>query len=348
MFTARKRSFNWMSKLLLFLLGAALAPAVGCGTDAACKRFAGVALGTTYSIVACCCCCDTTLQGEVEELMRRVEKSLSVYDEESVISKVNRNEDAVLDSFFIECFEVAKEVSRHTGGAFDVSGAPLFAAWGFGANEHGAPPTRQQIDSLKLLCGMDKLAIVNNRLVKSDPRAQLNANAVAKGYTVDVVAHFLESKNVTGYLVEIGGEIRCGGAKPNGDKWAVGIDSPRDGNFTPGADLAGKVKMSDRAMATSGNYRRFYMSNNKKIPHTINPATGYPVDNNMLSATVIAGSCAAADAYATAFMVMGIDSAKAVLSRCSEMEGFLIFSEQQQLKTYATPKFMEWLITNNF
>jgi thiamine biosynthesis lipoprotein len=333
-----------MNRLLLFLLGATLASATGCSTEEPCKRFTGVALGTTYSIIVCGSG-DTLRAEELVELMQRVEKSLSIYDEESIISKVNRNEDVALDSYFIECFEVAKEVSRQTNGAFDISGAPLFAAWGFGANEHGTPPTRQQIDSLKQLCGMDKLSIVNNRLVKSDARAQLNANAVAKGYTVDVVARFLEGKNVTGYLVEIGGELRCGGMKPNGDKWTIGIDSPRDGNFTPGADLASKVEMSDRAMATSGNYRRFYMSNNEKIPHTINPATGYPAGNNMLSATVVAGSCATADAYATAFMVMGVDSAKAVLSRNRELEVFLIFTGQQQLKTYATPKFQEWLIT---
>ncbi|MDR1416985.1 MAG: FAD:protein FMN transferase, partial [Prevotellaceae bacterium] len=231
---------------------------------------------------------------------------------------------------------------------FDISGSPLYAAWGFGANKRLAPPTQQQVDSLKQLCGMSKFSIANNRLVKSDPRAQLNANAVAKGYTVDVVARFLESKNITCYMVEIGGEIRCSGVKPNGDKWTIGIDSPKDGNFTPGDDLASILEISDMAMATSGNYRQFYMSGDEKIPHIINPATGYPARNSLLSATVAAASCAAADAYATAFMVMGVDSAKALLDRSRELEGFLIFSEQEQLQTYATPKFKDWLIKNKF
>ncbi|MDR0414999.1 MAG: FAD:protein FMN transferase [Prevotellaceae bacterium] len=334
-----------MKRLLFFLLGAAFTLAAGCSVDSACRRVTGVALGTTYTIVACGgdSIGGDTLQGEVEALMRRVEKSLSIYDKESIISKVNRNEDVALDSYFIECLEVARQVSEQTGGAFDVSGSPLYAAWGFGAGEHSTPPTQQQVDSLRRLCGMDKFAVVDSRLVKSDPRVQLNANAVAKGYTVDVVARFLEGRHVDGYMVEIGGEVRCGGQKPNGDRWTVGIDSPKDGNFTPGADLASVLEITDRAVATSGSYRRFYMSGSEKVPHIINPATGYPAHNSLLSATVVAGSCATADAYATAFMVVGLDSAKTLLDRNRELEGLLIFSEQQQLKIYATPMLKGWL-----
>jgi thiamine biosynthesis lipoprotein len=333
-----------MNKLLFLGFGMALASAASCGTEDSCLRFAGVALGTTYAIAYNGA---DTLQEEVEQLMRRVEKSLSIYDKESIISKVNRNEDVALDEYFIECLNVARQVSRQTNGAFDASASPLFAAWGFGAEERGAPPTQQQLDSLKALCGMDKFSVVNNRLVKADPRAQLNANAVAKGYAVDVVARFLESRSITGYLVEIGGEIRCGGLKPNGSGWTVGIDMPKDGNFTPGKSMAGIIEVSRCAVATSGNYRRFYMSRNEKIPHTINPATGRPAHNSLLSATVVAASCAVADAYATAFMVMGVDSAKALLSNHRELEAFLIFSEQQQLRTYATPKLKSWLIKNS-
>ncbi|MDR0711025.1 MAG: FAD:protein FMN transferase [Prevotellaceae bacterium] len=332
-----------MNKLLFFLLGIALIPAAGCSTDAAYLCFTGTALGTTYAIAYDGA---DTLQSEAEQLMQRVEKSLSIYDKESIISKVNRNEDVALDNYFVECFEVALQVNRQTNGAFDAGASPLFAVWGFGAKEHSAPPTQRQIDSVKQFCGMDKFAIVNNRIVKSDPRAQLNANAVAKGYAVDVVARFLESRNITAYLVEIGGEIRCSGVKPNGDKWVVGIDMPKDGNFTPGADMVGAIAISDRAVATSGNYRRFYMSNNGKVPHTINPATGLPAHNSLLSATVVAASCAVADAYATALMVMGVDSAKILLDNHQELEAFLIFSEQQQLQTYATPQFKKWLINN--
>jgi thiamine biosynthesis lipoprotein len=333
-----------MNKLPLFLLGMALALAAGCRTDVACPRCEGIALGTTYAVA---CSGADTLQDEVEQLLQRVEKSLSVYDEGSVISKFNRNEDVAPDSYFLECFEVAQQVSRQTGGAFDVSASPLFAAWGFGAEKHSTPPTQQQVDSLKQLCGMDKFSVVNNRLVKSDPRAQLNANAVAKGYAVDVVASFLESRGITGYMVEIGGEVRCGGAKPNGSRWTVGIDMPRDGNFTPGADMACAIEICHRAVATSGNYRRFYVSGNEKIPHTIDPVTGRPAHNSLLSATVVAATCAVADAYATAFMVMGVDSAKALLGRRRDLEALLIFAEQQQLRYYATPNFKKWLIENN-
>ncbi|MDR2813265.1 MAG: FAD:protein FMN transferase [Prevotellaceae bacterium] len=334
-----------MNKLSFFLLGVALALGGGCSADAAYPRIAGVALGTTYTVA--CAGADTLLQREVEQLMQRVEKSLSIYDKESVISRVNRNEDVALDGYFVECFEVARQASLQTHGACDAGASPLFAAWGFGATEHSTPPAQRQIDSLKQLCGMDKFAVVNNRLVKSDPRAQLNANAIAKGYTVDVVARFLESRSITSYLVEIGGEVRCGDVKPNGKKWTVGVDMPKDGNFTPGADMAGTIEISNRAVATSGNYRRFYVSDGTKIPHTIDPVTGRPAHNSLLSATVAAASCAVADAYATAFMVMGADSAKALLNRHRELEAFLIFSEQGQLRTYATPKFKSWLIQNN-
>ena len=333
-----------MKKLLFWGVGVALALAAGCGTDATCLRFAGVALGTTYTVAYSGA---DTLQEEVEQLMKRVEKSLSIYDKTSIISKVNRNEDVALDEYFVECFEVAQQVSRETNGAFDASASPLFAAWGFGAERHSEPPSQQQIDSLRALCGMDKFAVVNNRLVKADPRAQLNANAVAKGYTVDVVARFLESRNITAYLVEIGGEIRCRGLKPDGSAWTVGIDMPKEGNFTPGSSMAVTIKVSNCAVATSGNYRRFYVSRDEKIPHTINPATGRPAHNSLLSATVVAESCAAADAYATAFMVMGVDSAKTLLNRHPELEAFLIFAEQQEIRAYATPKFKSWLTQNN-
>jgi thiamine biosynthesis lipoprotein len=333
-----------MKKLLFLWLGIAPALAAGCSTEAPYLRLTGAALGTTYTVAYDAA---DTLQREVEQLMQRVEKSLSVYDKESIISKVNRNEDVVLDDYFMECFEVAQLVSRQTNGAFDAGASPLFDAWGFGAKEHSVPPAQQKIDSLKQFCGMDKFSVVNNRLVKSDARAQLNANAVAKGYAVDVVARFLESRNITSYLVEIGGEIRCGGLKPNGDEWIVGIDMPKDGSWTPGAAMASAIAVSDRALATSGNYRRFYVSNNEKIPHTINPATGRPARNSLLSATVVAATCALADAYATAFMVMGVDSAKVLLSRHQELEAFLIFSERQHLRAYATPQFKKWLIQNN-
>jgi thiamine biosynthesis lipoprotein len=331
-----------LGKLLFFLLGVALA-AAGCSADATgVRRFSGVALGTTYAVAYCGA--DTIRQSEVEQLLQRVEKSLSIYDETSVISKANRNEDVALDEYFVECFEVARQASRQTGGAFDAGASPLFAAWGFGAKKHTTPPTQRQVDSVMQFCGMDKFAVVNNRLVKADPRAQLNANAVAKGYAVDVVARFIEGRSITGYMVEVGGEVRCGGVKPSGSKWTVGIDMPREGNFTPGADVAAKIAISGCAVATSGNYRRFYVSRHGKIPHTINPATGQPARNSLLSATVVAPTCALADAYATALMVMGVDSAKAWLSGRPELEAFLIFAEQQQVGTYTTPKFKHWLI----
>jgi thiamine biosynthesis lipoprotein len=281
------------------------------------------------------------LQREVEALLARFDSSLSIYNPASIISKINRNEAVELDSFFLGCFSLAQKVNEQTHGAFDISAEPLFQAWGFGSKKQAAPPTAQQVDALMKFCGMDKFRVEGNLMVKTDPRARLSANAVAKGYSVDMVAQFLEGKGKSSYLVEIGGEIFCRGVNPKGQPWRVGIDRPTDGNLIPGNDLQAQVFLSHRGLATSGNYRKFYLHNGKKVAHTINPRTGYPANSNVLSATILAPTCGAADAFATACMVLGLDSAKLLLAAHPELDAYLVYaSDSSEFGSYATDGFV--------
>jgi len=265
----------------------------------------------------------------------QIDRSLSVYNPQSIISKVNRNEPVTVDSLFTAVFLRSREITAATGGAFDISASPLFNAWGFGfKNKENI--TQAKIDSLRQFCGMQHVRLEMGRIIKNDPRVTLNANAIAKGFGVDVVACFLEQFGITNYLVEIGGEVRCKGINRKGAPWTVGIDKPVDGNIFPGEDLQTKLHLTDRALATSGNYRKYYEEDGRKYAHTINPATGYPVEHNLLSATVLAADCMTADAFATAFMVLGLEGSKELLSRHPELDAYLIYEENGQLLGYAT------------
>jgi thiamine biosynthesis lipoprotein len=190
---------------------------------------------------------------------------------------------------------------------------------------------------------MDKLRIENRRVVKADPRMNVSMNAIAKGYAVDVVALWLDTKGITDYLVEIGGEIRCTGKNRKGELWMVSIDRPDDGNMVPGENIQAKVQFTDRAMATSGNYRNYYIEDGRKYAHTINPNTGYPVTHSLLSATVFAADCMSADAYATVLMVLGVEEAKTFLDRRPELDACLIYEENGLMKNWCTPAVQKML-----
>jgi thiamine biosynthesis lipoprotein len=286
----------------------------------------GFTMGTTYHIAY-----DTNsaenVETAVENLLTQLDYSLSVYNPQSVISKVNRNEPVAIDSFFTAVFRRSYEIYTATNGAFDISASPLFNIWGFGF-ERRAAVTPGKIDSLRQFVGMAHVRLDGDRVVKDDPRVTLNANAIAKGYGVDVIANFLEQSGSKNYLVEIGGEIRCKGANSEGEAWAIGIDRPVDGNMFAGENLQTVLRLSDRALATSGNYRQYYEENGKKYAHTIHPATGYPVTHHLLSATVLAADCMTADAYATAMMVVGLAGAQQLLAAHPELGAYLIYEEQ--------------------
>jgi thiamine biosynthesis lipoprotein len=302
-------------------------------------RIVGLAEGTTYSIIYSS---SHNYQQEIEALLAQFEASLSIYNPHSIISKVNDNEDVMLDSFFIECYRLSKYVNEQTDGAFDISASPLFEIWGFGNKKSGTPPSQAQIDSVIKFCGMHNVQLIDGKIVKSDPCLQLNCNAIAKGYSVDVVAQFFDNHNVANYMVEIGGEVRCKGVNAKGNTWTIGIDKPEYGNYDSGANLQTIIALSGKSIATSGNYRRFFETDGIKYPHTINPHTGHAVHSNLLSVSVVANSCALADAYATALMVMGTDSAKQFLALHSELEGYLIFADTaDNLQVYSTQGFAE-------
>ncbi|MDR0420931.1 MAG: FAD:protein FMN transferase [Prevotellaceae bacterium] len=292
------------------------------------------ALGTFYSITYF----DENgrnMQVEIDSIIDRFNMSLSAYNPNSILSKVNQNIETELDDCFKNVFFRAKYFYEITDGVFDISASPLFSAWGFGfGNREKITP--ELIDSLKQFIGMEKISVENDKIIKSDPRVNINANALAKGYAVDVVADFLLSQNIKDFLVEIGGEIVVRGKNRNGEKWKIGIDSPYDGNFNSGENLIYTVSLTDKAVATSGNYRQFYIEDGKKYAHTIDPVTGYPVQHSLLSATVIAADCMSADAIATSLMVMGMKKAKTFLTEYPEYQAYLVYEENGEYKTFST------------
>lgn len=243
-----------------------------------------------------------SLKPEIEAELAKFDDSLNPFKPTSIISKVNNNEEVVLDSFFINVFNRSQEVSGVSDGLFDITVSPLINAWGFGfKNIDNVTP--EMVDSLKAIVGYDKIQVENGRVIKSDPRVQINTSAIAKGYSTDVIADLLESYGVTDYMIEIGGEVTAKGVNDKGECWHIGIDKPIDDKAPVHRELQTIIKLCDKSMATSGNYRNFYVKDGKRYAHTINPKTGYPAESNILSATVIADDCMTADAYATVFML---------------------------------------------
>ena len=263
------------------------------------------------------------LQTEIEAKFQEFDASLSTFNMQSIISKINKNEDVEVDDFFIQMYDEAVQVSQNTHGAFDITVAPLINAWGFG---FGTKDRKETPDVAAILpyIGFHKISLQNQRLVKADPRMMLDASAIAKGQSADVIGELLESEGCEHFMVEIGGEIACKGLNPKGKKWQIGIDRPDEILFEEQRPLQTVLSLTDCGMATSGNYRQYYYRNGKKYAHTIHPVTGYPVDHNLLSATVVSSSSMRADAYATAFMVLGVDSSLAICNRLPDVACYLI------------------------
>ncbi len=300
--------------------------------------FSGFIQGTTYSIVY-----ENTpgldplsMKQNVENIFYNFDLSLSLYEDSSVLSKINRNETVIPDTFFIEVFKMSEEISRITGGLFDVTVGPLVRAWGFGPDDH-KNFTETKRDSLLRLVGMDKVSLVNGKVVKSDPGISLDFNAIAQGYSVDVICRYFDRLKIGTYLVEIGGEVRVKGGKA-GKPWKIGVDRPEDNNMIPGNELQAIISLRDKSLATSGNYRKFYVENGIKYSHTIDPRTGYPAKNQLLSATILADQCAMADGIATACMVMGRESSIDFIVR-NKLDAYLIYSDE-------SGNFQTWISEN--
>ena len=302
----------------------------------------GLIFGTVYNITYQY---DDDLKAEIDEELKKFDGSLSPFNDTATITRINRNEDIVPDTFFTNVFRRSMEISKETNGAFDITVAPLANAWGFGFKK-GAFPDSAMIDSLLEITGYTKVVLSEEgKVVKQDERMMLSCSAVAKGYAVDVIAQFLAKKGITNFMVDIGGEIVARGENPKKELWRIGINKPVDDSLSINQELQTVLNVTDVGIATSGNYRNFYYRDGKKYAHTIDPRTGYPVQHNILSATVVAKDCMSADAYATAFMVMGLEEAERFANAHPDIDACFIYTDGNgELQTYYT-KGMERFIT---
>lgn len=285
----------------------------------------GYIFGTTYNITYQCA---DDHKVDIEKVLADVDASLSPFNDTSIITHVNRNEDVVLDDFFLDVFRLALRINEDTEGAFDITVAPLVNAWGFGF-KNGVNPDEKVIDSLRQVVGLHKVKLEDGKVVKFDSRVMFDCSAIAKGYGVDVVANLLRKYGIKNFMVEIGGEVVTSGINPDRLPWRIGVTKPTDDSLSINNELQTIINVTDKAMATSGNYRNFYYKGGRKYAHTIDPKTGYPVQHSILSATVIADDCATADAYATSFMVLGLEKSKKVLERHPEMMVYFIYSDEK-------------------
>lgn len=288
------------------------------------QKNADLIFGTSYHITYQC---DSDLSRSIKAELMKVDRSLSPFNKQSIITAINQNEEVVPNQMFMDVYQMAMKVSQETDGAFDITVAPLVNAWGFGF-KNGIEPTQEQVDSLMEIVGFRKVSFENGKVRKSDPRMMLDCSAIAKGYGCDVVARLLRKRGVQNFMVEIGGEVVTSGLNEKRLPWKIGVTKPTDDSLNVGNELQTILNVTDRAMATSGNYRNFYYKGGKKYAHTIDPKTGYPVQHNILSATVLANDCATADAYATSFMVMGLERAQLILERHPELMAYFIYSDE--------------------
>lgn len=296
-------------------------------------RNKGSVFGTYYSITYRA---SQDFHGAIRDRLAAVDNSLSPFNKRSLITAINENRDTVADEMFTHVFNLAQEVSVKTGGAFDITVAPLVNAWGFGF-KNGIDVDSATIDSLRRYIGYNTVALIDGRVTKLFPQTMLDCSAIAKGYGCDAVAALLKENGVEDFLVEIGGEVVAQGCNPKGKNWTIGISKPVDDPTGNNRELQTAINASGKGMATSGNYRNYREVDGRKIAHTIDPRTGYPVNHSLLSATVIAKDCATADAYATAFMVMGIEEAMGICRNDSCIEAFLIYSDNNgTIKTAET------------
>ena len=307
------------------------------------KRNEGAVFGTFYHITYES---DKDLQKGIDSTLAEVDRSLSPFNKQSIITAVNNGEDVELNTMFTDVFMLAQKISKETEGAFDITVAPLVNLWGFGFKNINNV-NDATVDSLRQFVGMDKVSLTDGKVMKEHPETMLDCSAIAKGYGVDAAGLYLESMGVKNYMVEIGGEVRLRGNNPRSDLWAIGINKPVDDSLSTSTDIQQVVKATDIAMATSGNYRNFYVKGGKKYAHTIDPRTGYPVQHSILSSTVLAKDCATADAYATSFMVLGLDGAKKVLKAHPELRVFFILSKDDGTTEEWYSDNMKELLLNN-
>lgn len=324
----------WIILMVLTLLVSSCGPAKEKRED---QSFSGRTMGTTYSIH--CFPCQVEKK-DIDSLLVDVNLAVSTYIDTSLISLINSSRDSlieidtkgVLGQYFIDNLELSLEIFDLTSGAFDPTVMPLVNLWGFGFadRDRSTYPDSAKVDSVMSFVGMNYFGLLRTEkglfISKSHPLAALDFSAVAKGYGVDVVCEYLQDRGCPNYMVEIGGEVRCMGNSPRNDNWRIGINVPRPGAGTREITLLTPVV--NRALATSGNYRNFYKVEGRKVSHSINPGTGYPEINSLLSASIITETCARADALATSCMILGLERAKELIDRLDGVEAYLIFGDQ--------------------
>jgi thiamine biosynthesis lipoprotein len=301
-------------------------------------RFMGEAQGTYYSIIYF----DVQqrhFQLEVDSILNAFDQSLSLWVPNSLISRVNQSDSVIrVDPFFTDNFKIAKEVAAKTNGAFDPTVGNLTRAWGFGFDA-SKNVDKHIIDSILEFTGYQKVRIEDGYIMKDDPRISIDFNAIAQGYSVDLIGNFFEEHGIENYLVDIGGEVKAKGNKPDGAEWKIGIEKPAE-NKDDARDLKAVVLLKNKSIATSGNYRKFYEEDGIRYSHTINPKTGYPVQHSLLSVSVLADNTAIADAYATAFMVMGLEKASNFVNNDPSLDAFFIYTDEEgNYQTFMSDRF---------
>lgn len=335
----KKKLTVWQWAFLALLVGCTAWILGGNGSRPLPQESRGNIFGTYYTIKYEY---PEPLDSLILEELRGVDRSLSMFNPQSTIARINRNETVEADSNLAAVFALAQKISVRTSGAFDVTVAPLVNAWGFGLKNADSIST-DRIDSLLQYVGYEKVRLEQGRIVKQDARTMMDFSAIAKGYGVDQVARLFNARGIKNYMVEIGGEVVVRGKNPRGKKWSIEVIRPTD-NEVQSAEKKILLQLDSAAMATSGNYLRYYVKDGKRYAHTIDGRTGYPVQHSLLSATVVAADCATADAYATSFMVMGVEQTRRFLQAHPELSVYLIYSgEKGGLQTWFSPGMKKYL-----
>lgn len=328
------------SNILIVLLLAAFLPS--CSNQQPKIQLQGIAQGSYYAITYFDSA-NRNFQSEIDSIFRAVDASVSLWNDSSILSKVNRNEEVELDSIFIDNFIIAQEAARLSNGYFDPTISPLVAAWGF-SYKNGDSITPQLIDSLKALVDYRKIRLEDGRVLKENPSICLDFNAIAQGYTSDMIAKFLESKGVGNYLVDTGGEIVAHGCKPKNQPWVVGIEKPAK-NWDSERIVQTRIALCDKGLVTSGSTRKYVERNGHRYSHCIDPTTGCPVEHSVLSVTVMANSSVEADALASICMVMGMEKSLPLMGELHDVEAYYIYvNKEGELETYATEGFRKVII----
>lgn len=336
-----------MNRFYLLLLSVLLLISCSNTNEQQSHEYVGEALGTTY-MIRYFSNDDLAFEKSLDSILEDINSSMSTYITKSDISRINRGDTTVqVDDHFVNVFNASEKIYKESDGFFDPTVGILVNAYGFGPGKALNDIDSTRLDSLRSLVGFDKVSLKDNKIIeKEDPSIYLDFNAIAKGYTIDVIAEYLESQNVQNYLIELGGELRAKGKNLENDaNWIVGIDDP---NQEEGQrSFQAKVKLIDAAMATSGNYRKYRVDSvtGEKFVHTVNPLTGKAERSNLLSASVIAENCMLADGYATAFMALGLERTKTTLDKLEDVEVYVMYStENGEMKVYQTPGFQKNLV----